>query len=124
MKSLLDKWKAWKGNKWALLLIACAAACLLWPGSGGGRGMGMTEEEQRVSATLARIAGAGETRVAIYYAKTASSFGGEKQTPVGAVIVARGAGNVAVRLQLQRAAETLLGLGPNAVEVFSMEDKP
>ena len=118
MKSLLEKWKAWKGNKWALLLVACAAACLLWPGSGGGKGPGMTEEEQRISA------GAGETRVAIYYAKTASSFGGEKQTPVGAVIVARGAGNVAVRLQLQRAAETLLGLGPNAVEVFSMEDKP
>ena len=123
MRKWLERIKDLKAAPWVAVALACALAWALMSLPSRGNS-GMTEEEQRVSATLARIAGAGETRVAIYYAKTASSFGGEKQTPVGAVIVARGAGNMAVRLQLQRAAETLLGLGPNAVEVFSMEDKP
>ena len=120
MKEMLDKIRAWKGGVWVLLLSACAAACLLLP-AGGASGPQMTDEETRISATLSQIAGAGQTRVAIYYAKAASAFSGEGQTPVGAVVVAEGAGDVAVRLRLLRAAETLLGLGPNAVEVFSME---
>lgn len=123
MKSLLDKLKGWKGSVWVLLLMACAAACLLWP-AGGASGPQMTEEEQRISATLSQIAGAGETRVSIYYARAASAFSSDGQSPVGAVIVARGADDVGVRLRLMRAAETLLGLGPNAVEVFSMEGEP
>ena len=102
----------------------CALALLLYP-SAGRQGAAMTEEEQRVSATLSRIAGAGEVRRSIYSAQTASAFGGSGQkTPVGAVIVARGAGDVAVRLNLLRAAETLLGLDANRVDVFLMEEKP
>ena len=125
MKRLLEKIKGWKGGVWALLLMACAAACLLLPGSGTARvSSSMTEEEIRISATLSRISGAGETRVSVYYAKTASAFGGTAQTPVGAVVVSKGAGDLEVRLNLMRAAQTLLGLGPDAVEVFSMEDAP
>ena len=84
----------------------------------------MTEEEQRVSATLSKIAGAGDVRVSIYYAQEASAFGGGSRAPVGAVIVAEGAGDITVRLNLLRAAETLLGLDANQVDVFLMEDKP
>lgn len=122
MKNLLEKLKGWKGSVWVLLLLACAAACLLLPG-GVSSGPGMTEEEQRISATLSQIAGAGRTRVSIYYARAASAFSGEGQSPVGAVIVAEGAGDVGVRLRLLRAAETLLGLGPSEVDVFSMGEQ-
>ncbi len=124
MKDWLERIKGWKGKAWALLLIACAAAYLLSalplfsPAPSP-----MTEEERRLSATLSRIAGAGEVRLAIYYAQAASAFGGSGQKmPVGAVIVARGAGDVAVRLNLLRAAETLLGLSASQVEVFPMEE--
>ncbi|MBR6186527.1 MAG: hypothetical protein IKQ41_09735 [Clostridia bacterium] len=122
MKSLLEKLKGWKGGVWVLVLLACAAACLLLPG-GGASGPGMTEEEQRISATLSQISGAGQTRVSIYYARAASAFSGEGQSPVGAVIVSQGARDVGVRLRLMRAAQTLLGLQPGEVEVFSMEDE-
>ncbi len=123
MKSWLDRLKTMKNWPWLLALVCCAAALLLFP-PGGAVKAGMTEEEQRVSATLSRIAGAGEVRVSIYYAQEASAFGGGNRSPVGAVIVAQGAGDIAVRLNLLRAAETLLGLDANRVDVFLMEEKP
>lgn len=123
MKSWLDRLKTMKNWPWLLALLCCAAALLLFP-PGGAVKAGMTEEEQRVSATLSRIAGAGEVRVSIYYAQEASAFGGGNRSPVGAVIVAQGAGDIAVRLNLLRAAETLLGLDANRVDVFLMEEKP
>ena len=123
MKSWLDKLKTAKNWPWLLALLCCAAALLLFPPGGTGKA-GMTEEEQRVSATLSRIAGAGDVRVSIYYAQEASAFGNSSRTPVGAVIVAQGAGDIAVRLNLLRAAETLLGLDANRVDVFLMEEKP
>ena len=123
MKSWLDRLKTMKNWPWLLALLCCAAALLLFP-PGGAVKAGMTEEEQRVSATLSRIAGAGEVRVSIYYAQEASAFGGGNRSPVGAVIVAQGAGDIAVRLNLLRAAETLLGLDANQVDVFLMEEKP
>ena len=124
MKNLLEKLKAIKGGLWIALLAACAVALLLFPGTNKPASAAMTEEEQRVSATLSRIAGAGEVRVSIYYAQEASAFGSSAKTPVGAVIVARGAGDIAVRLNLIRAAETLLGLTAREVDVFQMEDAP
>ena len=124
MKNLLEKLKAIKGGLWIALLAACAAALLLFPGTNKPASAAMTEEEQRVSATLSRIAGAGEVRVSIYYAQEAAAFGSSAKTPVGAVIVAQGANQVAVRLNLIRAAETLLGLSAREVDVFQMEDAP
>lgn len=123
MKHWVEKFRAMKAMPWVLLLLFCVGAYLLLPGSGQ-QGIGMTEEELRISATLSRISGAGETRVSIYYARETSSFGSESQFPVGAVIVSRGADDLSVRMNLLRAAETLLGLPADQVDVFPMEDTP
>ena len=122
MKKWLEAVKGMKGGVWLLLIAVCVLALLL-PGSSSGK-TGMTEEEQRYSATLSRIAGAGEVRISIAYAQAASTFGGASRQPTGAVIVAQGAGSVAVRLELLRAAEALLGLSAQEVEVFAMEATP
>ena len=100
MKKWLEAVKGMKGGIWLLLIAACGLALLL-PASSQNR-TGMTEEEQRYSATLSHIAGAGEVRISIAYAQTASSFGSASRQPTGAVIVAQGAGSVAVRLELLR----------------------
>lgn len=124
MRKWLEKIRAVKGGGWLTAVLCCAAAALLLSLNGGGSPAGMTEEEQRLSATLSRIAGAGETRVSVFYAQPASAFGGGAREIVGAVIVARGAGDVRVRLDLIRAAEALLGLTGRQVEVFPMEENP
>lgn len=123
MRKWLEKIRGMKAGTWALAALLCAAAWALTtlPGRSAA---GMTEEEKRISATLSRIAGAGETRVAVFYAQASSAFGGGSREPVGAVIVAAGAGDVGVRLNLIRAAETLLGLSAGQVEVFPMEGAP
>ncbi len=123
MKKWLDAVKGMKGGMWLLLIAVCAAALVLSPASSQSKAA-MTEEEQRYSATLSRIAGAGEVRLSIAYAQAASSFGSANRQPTGAVIVAQGAGNMAVRLELLRAAEALLGLSVQEVEVFVMEASP
>ena len=121
MKGWLAKLPLGKGGVWALVAVCCLAAYLVsfLPGAPQS---GMTEEESRISRTLSAIAGAGETRVTIYYAQEASAFGSGGKAPVGAVVVAAGAGEIDVRLNLLRAAETLLGLPPERVDVFPMED--
>ena len=96
MKLWLDRLKTMKNGPWLLALVCCAVALLLLP-LGERNAVAMTEEEQRVSATLSRIAGAGDVRVSIYYAQEASAFGSGSRAPVGAVIVAEGAGDITVR---------------------------
>lgn len=120
MKDWLEKLKAARAGPWLLLLLGCLALFLLLP-QNALPAASMTEEEARISAALSRIAGAGETRVSIYYAQAASALGGSRQA-VGAVVISRGAQDLRVRLDLQRAAEALLGLESRQVEIFVMED--
>ncbi len=122
LKKLLEAVKGVKNGVWLLLIAACVGV-LLQPSASQSKA-GMTEEEQRYSATLSRIAGAGEVRLSIAYPQASSSFGSGARRPVGAVIVAQGAASVAVRLELLRAAEALLGLSAQEVEVFAMEASP
>jgi len=123
MKEKWEKLLGMKGMPVAALLI-CTLALLVFFPSAPQETAGMTEEEARIAATLSQISGAGEARVSIYYAETAGTFGKEEKKPMGAVIVARGAGQMEVKLRLLRAAETLLGLSASRVEVFAMEDAP
>ena len=123
MKEKWERLMGMKGAPMAALLLCCLLAFGLLPGASR-EASGMTEEESRIAATLSRIAGAGETRVSIYYQESGGSFGQQEKTPAGAVIVARGAGDIAVRLRLFQAAETLLGLPAGRVEVFAMEETP
>lgn len=123
MKDFLSRLKAAKAGPWLLVLLLCMGALLLSRWSASAPDGGMTQEEARISRTLQAIQGAGNTRVSVYYAQEAAAFGASAaRQPVGAVVVAQGAGDVRVRLALQRAAETLLGLSPGQVEVFAMEE--
>lgn len=123
MKEWLEKWKGRKGLSLLLALLMCLAGMGLFPLLTGESRDAMTSEEKRISAALSRIEGAGETRVAIYYAGGDSVFSGSRNVPSGAIIVSAGARDLTVRLNLMRAAQTLLGLGSDAVEVFAAEEE-
>ncbi len=97
-------------NGWLLgALAVCIAACLL---------LGVSQDtandsEARISRVLSSLAGAGHTEVALYYDQQA--------VPCGALVLAEGAGDIAVRLQLTNAVSTLLGLDPQAVAVYPLQ---
>ena len=97
---------------WLVLALAgCVLFCLLLgpiePTSA------RTDEETRLARVLSAMDGAGNVEVAVFYQEEAA-------LPCGAVIVAQGADDVSVRLQLTRAACTLLGLEASQVEVFKL----
>lgn len=125
MKQLLEKLKTGKTLPFLLALTLLGAGIfLLLPPSSSPSASSMTEEESRISHSLSRIKGAGETRVILHYREESSSFGSSQKTPYGAVIISRGAGDIAVKIRLMEAAQALLGLDSQSIAIFPMEAEP
>ena len=99
---------------WLVLALAgCVILCLLLGLAEPPATTAATDEESRLARVLSAMDGAGNVEVAVFYQEEAA-------LPCGAVIVAQGADDVTVRLQLTRAACTLLGLEAEQVEVFKL----
>lgn len=98
-----------KRDGWILAaLLFCVALCLIL----GMQGETSSTEENRISRVLSAIDGAGTVEVAVYY---------EESVPCGAVVVAEGAGDVAVQLRLVSAVTTLLGINQDRVAIYERE---
>ncbi|MBQ4581538.1 MAG: hypothetical protein IJA83_12840 [Clostridia bacterium] len=96
---------------WILAALAlCVGLCLVM----GGQGNAASTEEIRISRVLSAIDGAGTVEVAVHY---------EDSIPCSAVVVAQGAGDVAVQLRLMSAVTTLLGLDQNRVAIYEREER-
>lgn len=87
---------------------------------GSGNTHTASQEERRIAEVLSAISGAGKVEVVLFYSQPDP---GESAVPTGAVVVAEGASDLSVRLNLIRAMRTLLGLSENAVDVFAMEGR-
>lgn len=121
-----------KGAQAAMLLaVLVIAGGALWPQQTQLASQTVShasELEARLGEVLSEISGAGRVEVAIQYearqeaqpvwsgAQTNSGTG----APASVIVVAQGAGDVAVRLRLARAVQTLLRLDAECVEVFEM----
>ena len=100
-----------KKDGWIIAaLLFCVALCLML----GTSTDDSSSEESRISRVLSAIEGAGTVEVAVYY---------EDAVPCGAVVVADGAGNVAVQLRLLSAVTTLLGINQNRVSIYEREGR-
>lgn len=119
MKGSLSRLPVWIISAAAVILLAL----LMMQTEDGGTA---SQQEKRIAEVLSAMAGAGRVEVALYYAQqdTAAFSVSSAGDPTGALVVAEGAGDMAVRLNLIRAVRTLLGLPENAVDVFVMEGKP
>ena len=111
-----------KPMQWLLLLPALALLICSFIPRGTESASGMNAEERRIAAALSRIEGAGETYVVIYTRD--SSLYSENSVPTGALILARGAGDIAVQLRLSLAAQTLLNLPADSILIYPMEETP
>lgn len=115
---MMQKVSALLKERWYLALLAgILCALMLLPADDG-----MTQEERRISQALSSVAGAGKVQVTVYYNESSAAFGGSEKNCVGALAVCEGAGDIAVRLHIARALETLLGLETKDVVVLKMED--
>ena len=108
----MNKLSLWlKKDGWILAALTfCAMLCLIL----GAREETTSTEEIRISRVLSAIQGAGDVEVAVYY---------EDAVPCGAVVVAQGAGDVAVQLRLASAVTTLLGIDQSRVAIYPKEEK-
>ena len=107
-----------KTGLWLAAALALAALCLVFS-SGGSQTA--SQEERRIAEVLSAISGVGKVEVVLYHNRQ-NAFE-DDNLPTGAVVVAQGAEDVEVRLQLIRAVRTLLSLPENAVDVFAMEGR-
>ena len=96
-------------TKRSVLTAVCIALCVVLALSVSAISGSSPDEETRIARVLSEIAGAGSVSVTIYT---------EDSQPCGAVVVASGAEDIAVRLRLQEAVTTLLGLDSSRVAVY------
>ena len=99
-----------KKDGWILAAILfCVALCLML-----GAQDGASTGEGRISRVLSAIEGAGTVEVSVYY---------EDAIPCGALVVADGAGDVAVQLRLRSAVTALLGIDQGRVAIYEREGR-
>ena len=107
MKKMLDMLKG--ARRIELFLALAVAAVLLLQAAGTFSAGGGTELERRLAGILSQIDGVGRVRVMV-----TENADGEAE---GVLVVAEGANDVGVCLQLQYAVQTLLGTEAARIEI-------
>lgn len=107
----------------AVMLLA-AALLLAWLAAAAGRRTGASPLETRLSRTLSGMEGAGRVEVTIRTREVVSAGGAfgasvSESVPCGAVIVAQGAQDPLVEMELRQAVCALLGLPASSVSVVT-----
>lgn len=112
MSGLLQRLRSARHLEWLLLAAcACLVALALWPRSSGVEQAQATQLEARLERVLASVEGAGAVRAMI------TERDGEV---LGVLVVAEGAADVGVRLELLRATRALLDVELSRIEVVEM----
>lgn len=83
-----------------------------------------TELEQRLSDILSKINGVGKVNVLITYADETYVSSGDSTTfsakPQGVIIIAEGAEDLEVRIKIQQAVQTALGIEAHQIKIYEM----
>lgn len=126
---MLNRWvQRFRGVRhleWILALLAAALLLALlsagWNGETDEQAMGM---EARLERVLSAVEGAGRVRVLINEPEEvqAAFMNQTREKPAGVLVVAQGAGDIRVRMELSRAVQALLGVDAASVEILKMEE--
>ena len=126
IRQALDRLRGVRHIEWALLALALAAA-LLVGGSREAESPAASSLERRMEAVLSCVRGAGEVRVLVNRTEEAAAFSGadsgENAPVTGVLVVAAGAEDLRVRLELQQAVQALLGVEAEQIEILSMKEE-
>jgi hypothetical protein len=126
MGGFLAAVKGARKMEWIIVAAAAAALALLLMSQNAAES-DRTRLEARMEAVLSDVRGAGRVRVLVSEeGDAAGAFAASDANSGvrGAVIVADGADDVRVALELASAAQALLGLEPEKIQVLKMEGRP
>lgn len=127
MGGFLAAIKGAKRMEWIVLAAAAAALVLIALSQSAQQGE-RTALEARMEAVLSAVRGAGRVRVLVSEGGAASgalaASGDAGELSGGVVIVADGADDVRVALELASAAQALLGVELDKIQVLKMEGSP
>lgn len=107
--------------EWVLLAVALSALLLMTSGADGGE-TESTQLERRMEQVLSLIDGAGRVRVLVHSPDAAAAFASGDESASGVLVVAEGAGNMKVSMELQRAISALLGVEAEQIEILTMKE--
>jgi len=122
-RRIVERLRAVRHIEWALLLALAAALFLLMSGAQTSS-RESSALERRMESVLECIQGAGRVRVLVN-SPDSPAFSTASVPVTGVLVVAEGADNMLVSLELRRAVQTLLGLEAGQIEILDMkEDEP
>ena len=116
IRQALDRLKGMRRVEW--MILALAAAALVLAAGRGGEEAG-SSLEKRMESVLSSVRGAGRVRVLVGGGEGAL-LSGEGAPGRGVVVVAEGAEDVKVALEITRAVQALTGLEAGRIEILPM----
>lgn len=114
MTVIRQAWERLRGVRhieWVMLCIACAAVLIVMGGAQEASGSS-TQLEKRMERVLESVEGAGRVRVMVNESP--------QGTVQGVLVVAQGADNLRVVMELERAVCALMDIDSSQIEVLSM----
>jgi len=120
VRQALMKLRGVRHIEWALIAVGLAALLMMAGDSQDGAAVQSTALEQRMAAVLSCVQGAGEVRVLVNQAEAAFASSGAPVT--GVLVVAEGADDVLVSIELQRAVQAVLGVEAERIEILTMKE--
>ena len=121
IRQAAEKLRGVRPIEWVLLALLLAAAFLLTSAEPEDS-VGSTALERRMESVLSMVEGAGRVRVLVNQAETAAAFSDQSAQAAGVLVVAEGAGDMKVNMELQRAVQALLGVEAGQIEILSMKE--
>lgn len=117
VRQALDRLRGARHIGWLALTAAAAAIILLLTGSGETADSGATALEKRMESVLCCVEGAGRVRVLVNGGEPALGSG----QSAGVLVVAEGARDIRVRMELEQAVMALLDIDASQIEILGMK---
>ena len=127
LNQLFQRLRGVRHLEWILAIFAVAALLIFVAGlSDGQPAENVSSLEARLERVLSAVEGAGEVRVMINEpeaAQAAFMSQDSENKPAGVLVVAQGAGDIGVSMELSRAVQALLGVDAASVEILKMAEE-
>lgn len=122
VRQAIERLRGARHIEWVLLAVMLAALVLMAGSSPEEGEYEATSLERRMENVLSCIEGAGRVRVLVHSTDAVSAFASQDERAAGVLVVAEGADDLKVNMELQRAVQALLGIEAGQIEILTMRE--